>query len=152
MNARNLKTVTSNVNKVRDFSALLELCQSDIVAVTETWLNSNITDGELFSYDYVTYRKDREATVQNKRGGCILLSIKGNIPSRRRPDLEAECEILVCEAQLVNVKKNAFILCYRPPSFNRDIFYNVLDDTLQRDHKEYENVCALGDFNFPEIP
>ena len=83
MNARSLKTVTSNVNKVRDFSALLELCQSDIVAVTETWLNSNITDGELFLDDYVTYRKNREATVQNKRGGGILLSIKGNIPSRR---------------------------------------------------------------------
>ena len=107
-NARSLKTVTSNVNKVRDFSALLELCQSDIVAVTETWLNSNITDGELFSDDYVTYRKDREVTVQNKRG--ILLSRKRNIPSRRRPDLEAECEIMVCEAQLVNVKK-MFLFC-----------------------------------------
>ena len=71
-------------------SALLELCQSNVVAVTETWLNSNITDGELFSDDYVTYRKDREATVQNKRGGGILLSIIGNIPSQRRPDLEAE--------------------------------------------------------------
>ena len=132
-NARSLKTATSNVNKVRNFSALLELCQSDIVAVTETWLNSNITDGELFSDDYVTYRKDREVTVQNKRG--ILLSRKRNIPSRRPPDLEAECEIMVCEAQLVNVKKNVFILCYRPPSFDRGIFCKALDDTLQRVHK-----------------
>ena len=105
MNARSLKTVTSKSNKVRDLSALLGLCQSDIVAVTETWLSINITDGELLWDDYVTYRKDREANVQNKRGGGILLSIKGNIPSRRRPNLEAECEIMVCEAQLVNVKK-----------------------------------------------
>ena len=57
---------------------------------------------------------------------------------------------MVCEARLVNVKK-AFILCYRPPSFNRDIFCKALDDTLQRVHKEYENVCVFGDFNFPEI-
>ena len=88
------------MNKVRDFSDLLELSKSDIVAVAETWLNSNITDGELFSDDYIVYRKDREATVKNTRGGGILLGLKKNIPSRRRHDLEAECEIMVCEAQM----------------------------------------------------
>ena len=115
MNARSLKTVTSNVNKVRDFSALLELCQGDIVAVTETWLSSNITDGELFSDDYVTYRNGVRSTAR-------------------------EC------------KKCFYSVLQATPSFNRDIFCKALDDTLQRVHKEYENVCVLGDFNFPEIP
>ena len=87
------------MNKVRDLSALLGFSKSDIVAVTETWLNSNITDGEFFSDDYIVYRKDRKATVKNKRGGGILLELKKNIPSRRRHDLEAKCEIMVCEAQ-----------------------------------------------------
>ena len=35
------------------FSAILELGESDIVAVTETWLTSNIRDGKLFSDDYM---------------------------------------------------------------------------------------------------
>ena len=45
----------------------------------------------------------------------------------------------------------SFFLCYRPTSFDKDILCKSLDDTLQRVHKEYENVCVLGDFTFPEI-
>ena len=51
LNARSLKSVTTNVNKVRDFSALIELSQSDIYGITETWLNSNIFDCELFMFN-----------------------------------------------------------------------------------------------------
>ena len=50
---------------------------------------------------------------------------------------------------MTKLNEIVFILCYRSTSFNRYIF--CFDDTLQRDHKEYENVCVFGDFNFPEI-
>ena len=76
LNARSLKSVTTNVNKVRDFSAFIELSQSDIYGITETWLNSNILDSELFPEHYIVYRKDREHTVQHKRGGGILMVFK----------------------------------------------------------------------------
>ena len=42
--------------------------------------------------------------------------------------------------QISNVKKVAIVLCYRPPSFNSVLFCN-----------EYDNVCVIGDFNFPSI-
>ena len=76
LNARSLKSVTSNVNKIRDFNALIELSDSDIFGITKTWLNSNILDSELISDQYTVYRKDREETVQNKRGGGILMAFK----------------------------------------------------------------------------
>ena len=76
LNARSLKSVTTNVNKVRDFSAFIELSQSDIYGITETWLNSNILDSELFPEHYIVYHKDREHTVQHKRGGGILMVFK----------------------------------------------------------------------------
>ena len=116
LNARSLKSVTSNVNKIRDFNALIELSDSDIFGITETWLNSNILDSELFSDQYTVYRKDREETVQNKRGGGILLAFKKDIISRRRADLQLDCEIVVCDLQASNAKKTALVLCYRPPS------------------------------------
>ena len=71
---RSLKSVTTNVNKVGDFSALIELSRSDIYGITETWLNSNILDSELFPEHNIVYRKDREHTVQHKRGGDILMA------------------------------------------------------------------------------
>ena len=39
LNARSLKSVTTNVNKVRDFSALIELSQSDIYGITYWTVN-----------------------------------------------------------------------------------------------------------------
>ena len=56
--AFSLKSVTTNVNKVRDFSALIKLSQSDIYGITETLLNSNILDNELFPEHYIVYHKD----------------------------------------------------------------------------------------------
>ena len=104
LNARSLKSVTTNVNKVRDFSALIELSQSDIYGITETWLNSNILDSELFQEHYTVYRKDREHAAQHERGGGILMTSKKESISRRRADLEPDCEIMVCDMQVSNVK------------------------------------------------
>ena len=75
LNARSLKEVTTNVNKV-NFSALIELSQSDIYGITETWLNSNVLDSEQFPEHYIDYRKDGEHTVQHRRGSGILMAFK----------------------------------------------------------------------------
>ena len=151
LNARSLKSVTSNVNKIRDFNAPIELSDSDIFGITETWFNSNILDSELFSDQYTVYRKDGEETVQNKRGGGILMASKKDIISRRRADLEPDCEIMVCDLQASNAEKTALVLCYRPPSFDNEFFCTAMNNTLQAVHHEYENVCVFGDFNFPSI-
>ena len=147
LNARSLKSVTSNVNKIRDFNAPIELSDSDIFGITETWLNSNILDSELFSDQYTVYRKDGEETVQNKRGGGILMAFKKGTISRRRADLEPDCEIMVCDLQASNAEKTALVLCYRPPSFDNEFFCTAMNNTLQAVHHEYENVCVFGDFN-----
>ena len=97
------------MNKIRD--ALIELTDSDIFGITETWLNSNILDSELFSDQYTVNRRDRE--VENKRGSDILMTLKKYIISRRRADLELDCEIMVCDLQASNAKKTALVLCYR---------------------------------------
>ena len=113
-------------------------------------MNSNILDSELFSDQYTVYRKDREETVQNKRGGGILMALKKDIISRLRADLEPDCEIMVCDLQASNAKK-ALVLCYRPPSFDNEFFCTAMNNTLQAVHHEYDNVCVSGDFNFPSI-
>ena len=114
-------------------------------------MNSNILDSGLFSDQYTVYRKDREETVQNKRGGGILMALKKYIISRRRADLEPDCEIMVCDLQASNAKKTALVLCYRPPSFDNEFFCTAMNNTLQAVHHEYDNVCVFGDFNFPSI-
>ena len=108
-------------------------------------------DSELFSDQYTVYRKDGEETVHNKRGGGILMAFKKDIISRRRADLEPDCEIMVCNLQASNAKKTVLVLCYRPPSFDNEFFCTAMNNILQAVHHEYDNVCVFGDFNFPSI-
>ena len=48
------------------------------------------------------YRKDREKTVLN-------MAFKKDIISRRRDDLEPDCEIMVCDLQSSSATKTAFV-------------------------------------------
>jgi hypothetical protein len=54
--------------------------QYDIIALTETWLNDNIDDAELFDLNkYNVFRKDRNFTCTKlKRGGSVLLAVNHN--------------------------------------------------------------------------
>jgi hypothetical protein len=46
----------------------------DVVAVTETWLKDDVLSTELFSSDYIVFRKDRNfsRTFQSRGGGVAL--------------------------------------------------------------------------------
>ena len=101
------------MNEIRDINALIELSDSDIFGITETWLNSNSLDSGLFSDQYTVYRNDREEPVQNKRGGSIIMAFKMDIICSRRADLKPDCEIMVgpCDLQAENEKKTYLVLC-----------------------------------------
>ena len=44
--------------------------------IFETWLHDSIFDGEILSYGYTIYRKDRSA-----RGGGVLIAIEDSVSS-----------------------------------------------------------------------
>ena len=62
----------SNLDRVQDL-----VCSehADIVLISETWLNGNILDQELFRLsDSIVYRKDRK----DRNGGGVLIAAKAN--------------------------------------------------------------------------
>ena len=72
-NVRGLRT------KCNDFYVACQrhACNYDVVALTETWLNSSIYDSELFHLDFAVYRCDRtELSSAHSRGGGVLLSVR----------------------------------------------------------------------------
>ena len=68
LNARSLKTVNSRVNKLVELQNIADTTESQVIAITETWLDDNVSDTETLSNDFTLYRRDRGA----KRGGGIL--------------------------------------------------------------------------------
>ena len=69
----------------------------DLVAVTETWLDSTICDGEIFPSSYQVIRKDR-----SRNGGGILLACNDHLNVKRCFEYETECKVLWCEVVIPN--------------------------------------------------
>ncbi|ELU10884.1 hypothetical protein CAPTEDRAFT_199384 [Capitella teleta] len=151
LNARSVKSVTNERNKPVELQHILSTFEVHLVAITETWLTEDVLDSEVLPQNMQCHRKDRSETRQSVRGGGLLLGIDNRLPSRRRPDLECECEILVCEISGLSRVNIAIILVYRPPSSDCATFTSLLDETLCKVSAEYSNICLLGDFNMPNI-
>ena len=71
-----LLNVRSNRNKIDESQA------QALIALTETWLDVNFEDKELGLEGYNIFRKDR----QGKRGGGVLMAIKGPVIWSRVPE------------------------------------------------------------------
>ena len=84
--------------------------ECDVRAITETCLNDNISDCELFSDEFTFYHKDRSSTNPGNRGGGVVLAVKKNLKLRRKPEFEPDKEIIFCEIECLKKKKIALIL------------------------------------------
>src|SRR5664279_886327 len=62
-------------SKFEEFKVRISSC--DIVAVTETWFNDEITDAEVAVAGFNMYRKDRKG----RRGGGVVIYIKSCLAS-----------------------------------------------------------------------
>jgi hypothetical protein len=64
----------SSYNKTLDSWNLIETYNPDAVIGTESWLNEEISNAEIFRFDYKTFRRDK-----NTRGGGVFICIKNYI-------------------------------------------------------------------------
>jgi hypothetical protein len=65
-----------------------------IIGIAETWLNENVMDAEIQLEGFITYRKDRKAVKDGRRGG-VLLYIRNTLVSSSCDDLNS------CKAEAV---------------------------------------------------
>jgi len=73
------------------------------------------------------------------------------VASKRRADLECDCEMMVCEVCPDKSTRIALVLGYRPPDYDKHVFNQYLETTLCNVFKEYSHVCLLGDYNMPSL-
>lgn len=70
----------SLTNKLSQFQSFVYSSDFTIFYLTETWLSGHVSDGEIFSNDFVIYRNDRPS-----RGGGVLIAVKSHVDSSRLP-------------------------------------------------------------------
>lgn len=68
------------MNKLEELECVSLQHDPHLIAITETWLNEDITNDEVFPSSYSVIRKDRAT-----RGGGVALLIKGSIKYEQLP-------------------------------------------------------------------
>ena len=137
----------SNLSK---FQELLYSESVDIMFVTETWLNSNVSNIEILPNGYNIYRADRSL---RRTGGGVLIAIKHNygtfISCHQVFSLSsANLEAVALECTLPNHVKWLLVCCYRPPDSNEMSDFRSLANNL---FPGYDKIIIVGDFNLPNI-
>lgn len=104
--------IRSVLNKRDELQNFIESAQADVIVLTETWLNPDIEDNELFDSvaSFNVYRCDRVG----RRGGGVLIAVRNTLSSFR-------VNVSTClETLWVSIdskhSRNLFGVCYRPPS------------------------------------
>ena len=123
-----------------------ELCDFDILAFTESWLNASVPDEDLsFQLYHKPERKDR---VGNSYGGVILYVRESLILYIRRRDIEPNGIECIWIELTLNHKCILFGLFYRPPSANAAYFSSIEDSLHLAIDTGIQDIIVTGDFNF----
>lgn len=148
-NVRGLKSKTNVIFNT------ISTCKYDIIAFAETWLDSSISDPEIFNTQYNVCRSDRNFEKTGlARGGGVLLAINRNF-SVKSLDFNAKFDNLplidIVGAKII-VDFCAFfvIVCYIPPNISTDCYNLFFDIISSLDYLYDSDVLILGDFNIPE--
>lgn len=140
-NVRGLRT------KTRTFFTNMLAYDTDIVALTETWLNKNINTRELFNNNYICYRSDRR---DGRRGWGVLVAVYSKWSSVDLTNYNTSHEYLLIK--VFNNQFSFFICCvYIPPNSSIDYyksFFSLLESIVDI---ASHNIVLLGDFNIPSI-
>jgi hypothetical protein len=134
----------SLAGKVDELSATACELQPDIIALTETWCNSDISNSVLTidGYELVPdLRMDRSDTAGGRGGGLIVYTRSG------KKVLKLDKQLLFSQLCSFMMDDVTFNLVYRPPSAAAESVAELA--SLVSEAKK--NEVFIGDFNLPGI-
>ena len=112
----------------------------DIICLTETHIDSNITDKQiLYSNKHVIFRHDR-----NVNGGGVLIAIDSQIKATK-----IDLDIFNQEIGLIKIEEHTILGCYYRPNVSLPVTpFKLLLEEMNNRLPTYQ-VLITGDFNFP---
>lgn len=147
-NVRGLNTKSVN------FYKSIHNVNHDIIAITESWLQNNISSSELFDDRFSVFRCDRDLDGMGvSRGGGTILAIKRKFKPTQL-DLQVinsnvtKVDIVGCKLQFNYTILYIFALYIPPNLSNNDL--SSLCEYLESLYYLYgKNLVIIGDFNIP---
>ena len=133
--------IRSLVPKIDNIKQLLRSNKYDILALSETWLDTSVSNNSISIDNYSLVRRDRVGA----RGGGVCISIKQGISFKKiqtAPTLEQLCIS-------ISTSSGNLPLCvlYRPPNQSVNVFIDELETTVSILMQLSNNFLILGDTN-----
>ena len=133
--------IQSLLPKFDELVSLLHYISLDVLCVTETWLNENVTNNEIEINGYSLYRKDWPKC----RGRGLCIYVKSDTPVIDTLNVN-EVELLVLEIKPKHLSPICICAVYRHPG-ERVEYISNLTNVLEYVFDKYSNFVLLGDLN-----
>lgn len=134
--------------KLKEINSEVNINHYDIIIVTETWLNDNINDGEVFNAQYNIYRRDRASSaLSGKDGGGVLVAVSKAYDSVRAIMWETAAEDLWVRLTIGNGRKLNICAVYLPPPLKQQQLDAFLNAVTCVSDSTAEDTIVIGDFN-----
>ncbi|KAK3085883.1 hypothetical protein FSP39_009995 [Pinctada imbricata] len=126
---------------------IIESTKPDIITGTETWLEPEIKNNEVFPSTYKVYRRDRKG----KQGGSVLIAVKDNFISVEVEDLSPDdkCEMIWAKVEIVGCR-TLYVSSFYNHKTSDEQSLKWFDISVRR-ASQMKNAALLigGDFNLP---
>jgi exonuclease III len=149
----NLKIVRVNIRSLRNTEHLIQVREFakyeniDVLTISETWLNSTVTNKEINIDGYKLHRLDR----LHKKGGGVCLYIRNDIKANILKDIShiSDCNFHQLWLQLQYKKLKSLVVCvtYRPPDCPLTCFQSLLKPNYITALSMNKHIIILGDLN-----
>lgn len=140
-------------SKTQKFLLASHASDFDVIVLTETWLSSTFLNNELFSTDFVVYRKDRYSDPLATVGGGIIIAVRSVFHSCIFPIPNTDSVDIICVKVRFGNKFLFIINMYIPPKSPLEI-YNIASNAINyvSDNCDpLDDILLAGDFNLPDL-
>ena len=136
--------INSLVSKIDFVTQLVQNSAIDILALSETTIDSSISDSEIEIQNYSIMRRD-----QTRKGGGVCLFVSNSLKPRRRTDLEvvsdrSQFEYVWIQVEFCQNRSSLVCCCYRPPHGNVNDFISQFTAMMEAELDFSDDIIIIG--------
>jgi hypothetical protein len=135
-------------SKLEELRHMHSHCNYDLIALTETWLSSDVTDAEIKLPGMEVIRNDRA----NRTGGGVAIYHRSDLQFERLDIANSSTpDILCCQLKLKQMDVCKFTVVYRPPSSTLDMDSDLICTLRKHLTPKASHILLTGDFNLHNL-
>ena len=137
-----------HIVKIVSLREVLIKAKSDVLCVDETKLDASFPDHQfkIEGYQSPPLRRDQNSIGEGK----MVLIREGFIVKQMKKFETTNAETIYFEL-IIAKKKWCILFAYRPPSTNKDKFFEEIFTSLDKMLGNYDNIVLAGDLNIDEL-